>query len=542
MTESWTKNERHPTATATAAARRAAFRAHAAQHRTKSNTAAVILLAMSLTACSLADTDESRRLAEDVSETIAELRPAITQPYSVLNIDPDRPWTGMSRLEPEESSLPEDLLADNAVALSLAGSPGDDTLAATIEAATGIPVHFTAIRPPGAPEDPFQAAPEALPEGGIWTGPLDALLDTWATTRGYRWRYSPAEHEIEVVRSEAVAFRLNALAGAQTASASTSTSESGGGGGTGNFATQSINTQASYDPWGDITSQLTAILDPSTAVSAAPATASLAVAGLPRDIDRARSYLAWLNRTTLRPVTLTVAVYTVRFTSESDWQIGISGTLERVLGDTAGLSVLSNGISVIRPGPFADTLDATVGAMQEAGTVSRELTATVPSLNAQPAQFTELFSQAYLREIRTTLQDGLVQTNLIPGNVASGFALTYVAQIVSPSEVLLRLFASILDRPAFEVFTAGPQLRLQLPSYGNRAVQITQRVGRGETLVITGFRDRAVTGDRSGTFDPSVPLPFGGLAAEDTLTEQVLLVTAEVGEPLGIIERDGETL
>lgn len=284
------------------------------------------------------------------------------------------------------------------------------------------------------------------------------------------------------------------------------------------------------------------ILDPATAVSAAPSTASIAVAGLPRDIDRARNYLAWLNRTTLRPVTLTVAVYTVRFTSETDFQIGISGTLERVLGDTAGFSVLANGISVVRPTPAADTLTATVDALQSAGTVSRELTATLPSLNAQPAQFTELFSEAYLREIRTTLQDGLLQTNLIPGNVASGFALTYTAQIVSPSEVLVRLFASILDRPAFEVFTAGPQLRLQLPSYGNRAVQITQRVGRGETLVVSGFRDRAVTGDRAGTFDADVPLPFGGAASEDTLTEQVLLVTAEAGAPLGIVERDGELL
>lgn len=500
------------------------------------------LAATLLAACASDDAENAGEHVDDVAAAIERLAPDPAPDFHVLQVDPERPWTGMERVEAEEATLPAELVADNAVSLPLAGSPDDEALAATIEAATGIPVRFTGIRPQTAPSDPFRVARETLPEGGIWTGPLDALLDAWTAARGYRWRYRPSAGEIEVVRREAVAFRLNALAGVQTASGSTSTTESGGGGGTGNFASQSISTEASYDPWGDITAQLTALLDPSTAVAAAPATASIAVSGLPRDIDRARSYLAWLNRTTLRPVTLTVAVYTVRFTSEADFQIGISGALERVLGDTAGLSVLTNGISVVRPTPAADTLSATVNALETAGTVSRELTATLPSLNAQPAQFTELFSEAYLREIRTTLQDGLLQTNLIPGNVASGFALTYTAQIVSPSEVLVRLFASILDRPAFEVFTAGPQLRLQLPSYGNRAVQITQRVGRGETLVVSGFRDRAVTGDRSGTFDADVPLPFGGAASEDTLTEQVLLVTAEAGPPLGIVERMGELL
>ena len=482
---------------------------------------------------------------EDISETIEELAPRAPPRYSVLAIDPERPWTGLSVIEDEVPALPDELVAGNAVSLSLAGITEDDTLAATIEAATGVPVRFSGSRPVEAPDDPFQTTPTALPEGGIWTGPLDVLLDAWTATRGYRWHYDLDEAEIRVVRSEAIVFRLNALAGVQTASGSTAASDAAGESEAGNTASQAITTEATYDPWTEITEQLAAILDPSAVIAAAPATASMTVAGLSRDIDRARRYMDWLNRTALRPITLTVAVYTVRFTDQSSFDIGIAGTLERIFGTSAGLSVISNEISVIRPGPAADTLTAAVGALQEAGSASRELTATLPSLNAQPAQFTELFSRAYLKEIRTTLQDGLLQTNLIPGTIASGFSLTYTAQIVSPGEVLVRLFASIVDRPAFEVFAAGgagAALRLQLPSFGNRAVTITQRVGRGETLVITGFRDRATTGDRSGTFDADVPLPLGGVAAEDILTEQVLLIRAEAGAPMGILERPGEVL
>lgn len=509
---------------------------------------ASLVVVPTLLGCSAFDptgAEGARLHAEDVGGTIARLQPATTPAYSVLNLDRDRPWTGLSVIEEETPSLPDEFVTENAVSLSLAGATDDETVAALIEAAVDMPVRFSGSRPDEAPEDPFRTASAALPEGGIWTGPLDSLLDAWTTARGYRWHFQAETSTITVVRAEAVVFRLNALAGVQKASGSTTTSDAGGEGEAGNTANQAITTEATYDPWTDITEQLTGILDPSTAITAAPATGSMTVAGLPRDIDRARGYMDWLNRTTLRPVTLTVAVYTVRFTDQTSFDIGIAGTLERIFGTNAGFSVVSNEISVIRSGPVADTLNAAVGALQEAGTVSRELTATLPSLNAQPAQFTELFSRAYLKEIRTTLQDGLLQTNLIPGNIASGFSLTYTAQIVSPAEVLVRLFASIVDRPAFEVFTAGgtgAALRLQLPSFGNRAVQITQRVARGETLVITGFRDRATSGDRSGSFDADLPLPFGGVASEDVLTEQVLLIRAEAGAPMGVLERTGDVL
>ena len=492
--------------------------------------------------CSVFDRSDAHITATDVSEAIGAIES--TQPvprYSILRIDADRPYTGLGVLQEPPAELPPRYLTVDAVSLSLAGSTADAALAGLIEAATGIPVRFDGSRPPEAPADAFRPVDATLPEGGIWTGALDALLDAWTTARGYAWRYLPDEQRLEVSRSQAVVFRLNALAGAQTVSGTTSTSETAGGAGAQNLARQSISTSSAYDIWTDITAQITGLLDPSARITAAPATASVTVTGLPRDIERARNYLAWLNRTTLRPVTLTVDVYSVQYSNSSMFEIGISGTLERVFGTSAGIEILNDQISVVRPSPGVDSLSAAVGAMQTAGTVSRMLTATVPSLNAQPAQFFELFSEAYLKEIRTTVSEGILQTTLVPGTVSSGFAITYVGQIITPNEVLVRLIASILDRPAFNVFdTQG--LRLQLPSFGNRAIQITQRVVRGETLVITGFRDRGATTDNDGTFDPDIPFPFGGQEDASAHTEQVLLVRAEAGPPLGIVERQGEVL
>ena len=340
-----------------------------------------------LLGCSAFDHDvaeSGRQHAAEVAATIENPAAPTSADFSVLQVDADRPFTGLAVLEPPTPEIPTQWTAADAISLSLAGTLGDQLMASLIESATGVAVRFVGLRPEEAPDDPFGLPATALPEGGIWTGPLDELLDTWTATRGYFWRWRPDSEYIEVVRSQAVVFTLNALAGTQTISGTTSTTETTGQRGSPNRARQSMAASASYDPWTEVTEQLTAVLDSSASISAAPSTASLTVRGLPRDVDRARNYLAWLNRTILRPVTVSFSIYRVAYDSGADYELGIGGAIERVLGTSAGVQVLSDEISIVLPGPGIDSLAAALTAMETAGTVFRELTATVPSLNAQP--------------------------------------------------------------------------------------------------------------------------------------------------------------
>jgi len=125
---------------------------------------------------------------------------------------------------------------------------------------------------------------------------------------------------------------------------------------------------------------------------------------------------------------------------------------------------------------------------------------------------------------------------LTPGTVSSGFGLSFVARIVAPDEVLARITATIQDRPEFAAFGAAGN-QIQLPSGGRRAIVVTQRIARGETLLLTGFRDRSSSGSREGTFHPDVPLPEGGVDTDIARVETALLVTADIGQPLGLSER-----
>ena len=510
-----------------------------------------------LAGCGLAEVEHARMETGDVARQVSALRSPQAGPrLSSVRLIERRPYVGLTRIEPDpRAGLPARFRRVDAVTLPLAGIGAAAVLAGRIEAATGLAVRFAG--PPRRADETTGGDPPVhllgaagrdglSPDGGIWTGPLDALLDAWTEPSGYEWRYDADRQAIEIVRRRSAVFQIHALAGRQHYTVSSSTQDSAAGGdgegsGGGNLTSQTISTETDYDPWPEIEGQLKGLLDLGTRLSVAPSSASVTVSGTPRDIARARAYLGYLNREVLRPVTLSVHVYTVRVEREADYDLGLSFSIARLLGEALRVSVGSNAVALIKPSPggeSGDTLSATVKALSSAGAVSRVLSADIPSLNGKPAQFFELFQEAYLRELRTTAGDGIAQTELVPGTVSSGFAVSYLPRITGPGEVLVRLFASLRDRPSFTAFTSNSQT-IQLPAYASRAIQVTQKIGRGETLMVTGFSDRSAAAGRSGTFDADLPLPEGGRKASTARIEQVLLVTADIGAPLGIAEVRG---
>jgi len=493
---------------------------------------AVPLFMLALAGCGLGEVERARLEAENVAGEITAVREAAPVPRYAMVRTLDRPYVGLEPVaEDRHRSLPEHLRGENAVTLPLAGAD-EDVLAARIEAATGLEVRLIGAAPSveNGAQGPVSLAlgsPDGLsPTGGVWTGPLDRLLDAWAQAAGYDWRYVPKEGRIEIVRSASVVFQVHALAGEQRHVVSSSTRDRDGEDGAANLTAQSVATETVYRPWPEIEDQVKALVGPGTTVAVSPASASVTVRGIPLDIARVRKFLGYLNREVLRPVTLSVHVYSVRFERESDYDLGLSFAISRLFGSTFGLAVAGGSVAVVKPEDAAgDTLSATMQALARAGTVSRVLSADVPSLNGKPAQFFELINDSYLKELRTTAGDSLAETELVPGTVSSGFALSYLPRITGPDEVLVRISASVRDRPTFTEFTSD-RGTIQLPAYGSRAVQVTQKIGRGETLIVTGFSDRGAVSDRGGSFG----------------AEQVLLIAAEIGAPLGISEAPGAEL
>ena len=510
--------------------------------------AGTTFLAVALAGCGGTQLEKAADAAGALEDRIAAfsaLRPAESREprRTVVRIE-RRPWLGLKEIAAEAAPrLPEELRGKNGITLTLGGEGTEDELAKRIETLTGIAVRFAGLPLGDGGDGVFELLQTdgLSPAGEVWEGPLDALFDAWAEHGGYEWRYDAAANEVVVVRSRAVNFQVHALSGEQSYKTATSTSEVADGGGASRATFQTVETEAAYNPWEDIQKQLAVVTSEVAQVEVSQSSGTVLVRGTPRDIAAARKYLAYLNEHRLLPVTLSVHVYSVEIADEADYSLGIFATIARLFGENLSLSLSPTGGAIVRAEGLDDSLAATVAALSSAGKVARVLSADIPSLNGLPAQFFELFKTAYLKETKTTATESGFQTELTTDTVSSGFAVSFTPQITAPGEVLIRLVASVQDRPTFAVFTSADQ-SIQLPSYGSRAVHLTQRLARGETLLITGFSDRAASTSRSGTFAAAVPFPGGGRQGADSRAEQVLLVTAEVGAPLGVSEVPGAAL
>ena len=362
---------------------------------------------------------------------------------------------------------------------------------------------------------------------------MDELLDAWVEAEGYSWGYSAESQTVAVMRSVTRVFGINALVGNVQHQVSTQTSGSGGETTTGG-SQQSITATMEYKPWEEIAGQAKTVAGEQARVEVSEAAGTVTVSGLPRAVERVRRLLEHLNATILRPLTLSVHLYSVRVGRGSNLSLGLSGALSDVLGAT--VEVGAGGIGIVRPATVdGSSLLATVNGLRTIGTATRVLSVNIPGMHGMPVQFYDLLDEAYLEEISITVSEGVREVSLSPGIVTSGFGLSYVARIIAPNEVLARITATIQDRPEFAVFGAGGE-QIQLPVGGRRAIVATQRIGRGETLLLTGFTDRAATATKEGTFDPDIPLPDGRRDADEGRIEMVLLVNAQIDEPLGISE------
>ena len=508
---------------------------------------------LALAACGsvVPEVGEGEAVAEHVrAEVAAELsRSQVARGrHRILKVETERPYTGLKPVEGGAASeLPVRFLGEEGISIPLDHALTPAEMAQHITASTGVPVRFLGrppVRPEGRGTVRFTARGGRVLGGvGQWSGPLPALLDEWTGEHGYEWGYDADRGVIEVVRGLNAVFQIHALGGEQRYSVSSSTAGGQSGSGetsTADYSQQRLDSEYVFNPWPEIERALEGLISEESRVLVSPGQASVIVQGLPGDVAQVRAYLRHVNRTVLRPIAVTMYVFSVVRESGADFETDFSAALRTIAGSDFDF-IFEGGranrtIGIVRPGDTqtGNSLDLTLRALRSLGTVSRVLKASVPALNGEPALYYELVRHTYLAEISTTVEDGVARTERQPGAISSGFGMSYVGRITGPGEVLLRIFASLQDVPTFRQF--GPEDNaIQLPEFGSRGISVTQAVREGETLVLSGFTDRVVSSEREGFLSADNPVA-GALLHGDRNVDQVLLVTSRIGEPAGVSE------
>ena len=333
-------------------------------------------------------------------------------------------------VQAEATPLPEDLVSEVGVTVPVGDFPSSDMLRRRIAEASGLAVRWIGEEyepgagggscegsvsdsaAPAAPvplvEGPTPSAPgggsawmrsladELVPGGGVWSGPLDRRLDVWTGEWGWTWRYDEAAGAIEIVRSQSRTFGINALVGEQDYKVSVSTEAEAGEETTGGTK-QSLDATMKYQPWKQITDHVCNVARDRALVLVSEAAGTVSVLGAPAVVAKVREYLQRMDRHTLRPVSLSIYLYSVQFDRGRDFEVGLSGVLTEILGSSADLVVSGSGVTVVRPS-FAntDSLRATVDGMNRVGKVWRVKTFDLSSLAGRPSQAYDLVDRAYL--------------------------------------------------------------------------------------------------------------------------------------------------
>ncbi len=519
------------------------------------NTASIAALCLSLSGCftvsEVREVEERYDSTQTKIQPLADTLPKASKPEtsSVAVHVRGRPWLGLEKLpEIKGKPLDEHLLIANGVTIPFEKELTPGELASRIFAATNITVVFDGSLPTTMkdvvednPFRPVTTMPQTTPEGVVWSGSLDTLLDQWTAWHGFDWIFDG--QRIVVQRNTSSVFVVNALAGTksfETSLASDAQTEDST-----SLARQSLTTSHSFDIWGDIEKQIQSLLTEGSKIGISPVNGTITVTGLPGDIDKVRSYLEYQNNEILRPVVVSARILNIKRDRNADYNVDLNFLIEDVLGKQAlrfESNPTDNIIGLIRPSNVtSNTVNATIKALSSIGTVSRELDTSASTINGQPVAFHDIVQQSYVARTTTSATDGATSTAITPGTVASGYFFSVLPRVVGEDNVLVRVKIGVQDLLNLrEIVTADTTI--QLPEQASRAITIEQAIRTGETLILSGATDRNNTSNSAGFGNPSNWFLGGGQDGRLRDGEQIILLTAQVSAPLGIREYKGKSL
>lgn len=375
----------------------------------------------------------------------------------------------------------------------------------------------------------------------VYSGELSGLLDLIAARYNIFWEWERGG--ISFFRTKSETFRLAALPGDASMRNEMGTSAGGGssgaGGGENTTASEAEMTAGiSFDAlsvWKGIEESIKSMLSSDGSVVVTPATGTLTVEDTPIILERVSRFMDAQNAALSRQVVINVRVFAVDLSNSDQYGIDWAAAYEAAgsgLGvslakgtatlpadtDAAGLT-----FSVLDGGQWDDT-SALVSALSLQGKVSQVTSASVVTINNQPAPIQVARKTAYLKssELENNT-DGDPTVTLTPGEVTTGFSMNLLPHILDGKRMMLQYSASLSKLIGLEeVEVTGT--KIQTPEVDTR--NFLQRVimNSGETLVISGFEQTNTTADTHGVGNPN-NLAFGGaLDGQNDKTVIVVLI------------------
>lgn len=389
---------------------------------------------------------------------------------------------------------------------------GAETAASTTGAA-GAPMPAPLPMPgmPGSAGTP--ATPAAQVATMVYTGKVSGFLDLAAARYGVNWEWS--NNGLYIFKTKSQTFRLAALPGDTSLASKVGTQSNNATGSTqGSQASGSSNSEmragvefAGLSIWKGIEDSITTMLSPAGKLVVTAATGTITVEDTPMVLERVGKFIEDQNKALSRQVVINVRVLAVDMSQSEqygvNWDLvyqnlnrGVSLTLANAVDPVVGGSNLA--LKVLSGSMFNGS-SAMIEALSKQGRVSQVTSASLVTINNQPAPIQVGRQTAYLASSTTTIGTGGAgnTVTLQPGQVTTGFSMNMLPHILDDKRLMLQYSGDISTLTNLATVNSGGS-SIQTPEIDTRNFLQRTFLNSGETLVVTGFEQFAMNGDTQG--------------------------------------------
>lgn len=392
-------------------------------------------------------------------------------------------------------------------------------------------------------------------------GPLHEFLDEITARFGLAWEYKDGRIAIQryitrtfvlylppEVRQVEAEVGGEAQFGEQAQSAITSGDDSSGsssgsaGGTTGSQTQQAqgigqrVRSEARLAAWEETTAAIQRLLTDRGRVATIPSSGEIVVTDTPPAVQRVAAFVGQKNASLTRQIAIQVDVVSVDSSLSDDfginWNLIFQGsevgasliTPDLITGATADLA-----LQILRPNSDFQGTSGVIRALSQhnRGRVLQSSVAT--TLNNVPAPIQVTRTDGFLRSIQTNVTGttGVVSTELVPGQVTTGFVATVTPRILDRDRVLLSYnidLSRLLGFTSASIGSGDNASSIQIPNFERRALIQSVAVRAGDTLVLSGFEQIDDRADESGPVRPD-NVAFGSRSLTRARTRLVILLT-----------------
>ncbi len=367
----------------------------------------------------------------------------------------------------------------------------------------------------------------------FYDGTLKGLLDSISTTTGYGWTFADNTVTFSKVISKTYTIMAipgtnsyqNTLTNKNKSDNNSSSSGLGQSVSTGDSSAdtaQTIKTNYQYDTYKEIVEEVKGLLSSTGTVTANQGAGTITVRDSADKIKLVDNYIEEINTKLSRQVAINVQVYSLELNDDIEAGFNLNALFENAdLSVIAGnVSNLSNNITASIVSGKLKGSNATLSALREFGNASQVTSASGIVMSNQPLPALAVSKHAYLASMSTNTTDYGQTTDIIPGEVTTGFSMTVTPHILERREVLLQYNVHLSSLEEMQRFSTN-DVTVDLPQTTNRSFSQRMRMKMGQTLVLAGYAQEIKSNGAKGGF------LFGGKSSSDGKSILIITVSLE---------------